>query len=203
MDLVTNNLNSPTYWHTPESPFPVLPPARTVEEAWITAMKSQPFQKLAKSAIIYHNDEGITRQIYTLMIDGLDKYPTNLVLPSPYFTCFLACDTQGVPDTVIRNFADILVKEGVVDVAIWGPDCQRVHCIFDSVCIQREIDDGINYPVVGTTDHAYDTLEDALDFLVTVINPDEAYQDHCTATLVIAVANSEWLLRMENVLREV
>lgn len=74
------------------------------------------------------------------------------------FALFLACDASGLDADVIGAFAAHCIDQGMFWVSAWGPECERVHDIFDEVDIQRSGSEAI----VMTTWHTSESLEDAL-----------------------------------------
>ncbi len=71
-------------------------------------------------------------------------------------------------DSSTCSVAEICV---LVDAAIdtrcaffcaWGPDCERVHDIYDETCVIREVDNLNPPPFTMTTGHAKDTLAAAV-----------------------------------------
>ena len=58
------------------------------------------------------------------------------VSPGRHFVLFLAWDARGVPDPTVIQLARALVLKGLAYVVTWGPDCERVHDLFDAVDIE-------------------------------------------------------------------
>jgi hypothetical protein len=54
-----------------------------------------------------------------------------VVLPSAHTVLLIAADARGVPADMIRRAAEHLLQSGLTFVCVWGPDCERVHDIFD------------------------------------------------------------------------
>src|SRR6185503_1791190 len=103
----------------------------------------------------------------------------------PHFACFVACDATGVDASVLKKFAESLLDAGCVYFSVWGPDCERVHDIFDSACIQDS-------HVIMTTWHDDESLDDAQWFFVVNTIPDERYDSTAGSGLCISIGNPAW-----------
>lgn len=108
------------------------------------------------------------------------------------FTCFCAMDAKSVSDNALQLFCMALLRLGCAYLCTWGPDCERVHDVMDSVAV------GDNPPTrhagcVMTTWHANDSLDEALDYFLTCTYPDEEYApDGCDFALIISAGSSDW-----------
>ena len=123
-----------------------------------------------------------------------DSVPTfesiaNVALPSAQTILFLAVDAHGIPSDVVGRIAERLLASGVVWVCVWGPDCERIHDIFDEV----EVGDGLTDPdfTLMSTWHDNETLEEALRFFVDWARPVEAGLPS-VSHLAITVGNTDW-----------
>lgn len=58
-----------------------------------------------------------------------------LTLPPTPWLVFIAADTSDVVDAVLARVAERFVSAGVSVVSVWGPDCERVHDMFDDVYV--------------------------------------------------------------------
>jgi hypothetical protein len=131
------------------------------------------------------NSESSERELFCLSLPDFNSKPDALALPSENFIVFLAADASRVDTEMLRRFAYWLLEEGCVYFCAWGPDCERLHDIFDSECFEME-------PVIMTTWHADDTLDDALWFFVYCAFPDDGYAETCGSALAIAIGHSDW-----------
>lgn len=125
------------------------------------------------------------RALYVTEIPELGEWPEAIDEPKPHFAAFVAADATGLSDEELREFAHRLLGQGAVYVSAWGPGCERVHDAVDG-----ERDD--SKPVVMTTWHADDTLDEALWFALFASFPDEAYVESCDALLAIVVRDPGW-----------
>jgi hypothetical protein len=128
------------------------------------------------------------RNLLALELDSPEALPASLRVDSPRFACVIAWDARGVEADRIGRFARKLLDAGAVYVCAWGPDCERVHDIFD----EEEV--GPNPPpevdrVVMTTWHANESLAEAIWFVLFNSYPDRAYESGCDSTLGIAIGS--------------
>jgi hypothetical protein len=125
------------------------------------------------------------RDLFALHLPDLNTLPAQVQLPSRHFVALLAADAAGIGDATLKHFARRLLDLGCVYFCAWGPDCERVHDIFDSECLLVE-------PVIMTTWHSGDSLDDALWFFVFNTNPDDGYSENCQSAVAITIAQPEW-----------
>jgi len=129
--------------------------------------------------------ESTERELFSLALPDFNSNPGPLSLPTRHFVAFLAANADGVDTKILRKFARWLLDQGCVSFCAWGLDCERVHDIFDGECFDVE-------PVIMTTWHAADTLDEALWFFVYTAFEDDGYSKTCGSRLAISVGNSDW-----------
>jgi hypothetical protein len=129
--------------------------------------------------------EASNRGLFSLYLADFGSMPGSILLPSAHFVAFLAADPAGVDPKIIADFAKKLLGSGCVFFCTWGPDCERVHDIFDEKCYENE-------PVILTTWYSQDTLDEALRFFVFNTWPADEYQATCRSALAISVGQLEW-----------
>lgn len=66
----------------------------------------------------------------------------HIVLPAAHTVLLIAADARGIHTDTIARVAERLLASGLIYVCIWGPDCERVHDIFDEV----HVGDGASEP---------------------------------------------------------
>jgi hypothetical protein len=132
------------------------------------------------------------RSVFSLAIDALDSFPSKLSLPRQHFVLLVACDATLIENSVVAKFAKLIMDLGAVYVCAWGPDCERVHDIFDEVFVDHGIQDTNSWPHVMTTWHENESLDEALWFMLNTAYPDEAVVRTCNACLAVSVANDDW-----------
>jgi hypothetical protein len=99
------------------------------------------------------------------------------------FVCLIAWDARKATDDEILRLAGQLCGEGCVYICCWGPDCERVHDLFDQVTIAR----GPQSPFVMSTWHAKEPLSKALCFAMF-----SAHHSDEQACLGIAIGSNDW-----------
>ena len=135
------------------------------------------------------------RNLFHLTLTALADFPRHLPLHSPNFTLFLAWDSRSVPVEVLAGFAEKALAQGTVYICAWGPDCERVHDIFDEAIVEQQLRSNSEEYIssdVMTTWHSDETLEDALEFFLTAAEPDDKFTDRCNAALVVSIDNPSW-----------
>jgi hypothetical protein len=131
------------------------------------------------------------RQLFVVEVPTLADLPSAFELPSVHFVCFLACDATTIQDQVIAIAARRLLSTGGVYFCAWGPGCERLNDVVDTVVLQHlPAEDESN--VVMTTWHSDESLDSALWFSVFTAEPADAYAGSCKAMLAIVVGNSNW-----------
>ncbi len=141
--------------------------------------------------IVYNTLGPYERQPFFLSLPRLDALPQPLNLSSPHFVCLLACDATQRNDDQLHTLANWLLSLGVAYLCTWGPDCERVHDVFDLMAVERSIQQEREY-TIKTTWHSDKSLDQALWYALEVAYPDELYAPSCHATLVVSVANPTW-----------
>jgi len=132
------------------------------------------------------------RDLYWVALSAVSEITAALSSPpSRHFVLFLALDARNVPDDDILSVARALLPMGLGYVVAWGPDCERVHDLFDRAEIERELvkDSG---SVVMTTWHDNEPLEEALWFAVVNTVPAPPYDEDCTSVIAVSVSNQDW-----------
>jgi hypothetical protein len=126
------------------------------------------------------------RGLFVAEIPSLGDWPETIEQPQPHFAAFVAADVSSAGDGELTRFARRLLAQGAVYVSVWGPGCERLHDVVDA---ER---DGRAAPLVMTSWHAHETLDEALWFALFASVPDEAYFETCDADLAIVVGDPTW-----------
>jgi hypothetical protein len=129
-------------------------------------------------------DDVNERELYFVSVPNFESIPDSFQLSGKHFVAFLAVDASAVESNIIGKLAENLLQSGCVYFCAWGPDCERIHDIFDEMCLFTE-------PVIMTTWHEKDSLDEALWFFLTTTWPDDAYFENCKSSLAIVVGNSD------------
>ena len=125
------------------------------------------------------------RELFSVALPDFPSMPDSLSLPSRHFIAFLAADASGVDAAVLAEFSRKLLRAGCVYFCAWGADCERVHDVFDGECFDVE-------PVIMTTWHSQDSLDEALWFFVSNAYPDGGYWDTSRSGLAISIGSRDW-----------
>ena len=142
--------------------------------------------------IAYEEEAPFDRKLFSLSIANLEAFPSKLELPSPHFVLLLACDARLIENSALASFAGSMIDQGVAYLCAWGPECERVHDIFDEVLVMREIEDKRDSPHVMTTWHNDESLDEALWFMLYSAYPDDSLAETCGVDLAVSVANDDW-----------
>src|SRR5438552_4158581 len=131
------------------------------------------------------HSEVSNQELFSLALPDFQSLPHSISLPSRHFISFLAADATGINTALLSEFSRALLQAGCIYFCAWGADCERVHDIFDSECLDIE-------PVVMTTWHAEDSLDDALWFSVFSAFPGDGYWDTTRSGLAISIGRPDW-----------
>lgn len=128
--------------------------------------------------------------LYVLYLESPEDFPGNLSLGSPSFACLLAWDSRDVDVKQITKLASKLLKAGAVYICAWGPDCERVHDIFDGEIVGS--DPSPDDPVIMTTWHSRETLAGAIWFVLMCSTLDEDRELGRASILGVTIGNLGW-----------
>jgi len=128
-------------------------------------------------------------------VDALDDWPHDLQRAG-HFILVLALDARPLSDETITAYGTRVLKQGVVCLCAWGPDCERVHDLFDDLRVDdQETDDRC----LMTSWHADETLAEAIEYgLFPALASD--YYETCHTVVVATVANHDWANEARRVL---
>ena len=116
-------------------------------------------------------------------IPTLDAWPFALY-PEHLLLCL---DGRAVPTGAIGRLAEELILGGLHAVLCHGPDCERVHDIFDETEVQLEIDGRLDRDPDATilsSWHEYETFADTL-FAFAMFRPADSYPIPTVRTVVL------------------
>jgi hypothetical protein len=120
-----------------------------------------------------------------------------VALPSVHTVLLVAADASGIPTETISRIAERLLASGLIYVCVWGPDCERVHDIFDEV----HIGDGTVEPsfTLMSTWHDDEPLEEAIWFFIQSAFPLDTEIAN-TSYVAISVGNPDWAATVDQAL---
>ena len=105
------------------------------------------------------------------------------------FTTFLALHADRYTDRAIIALGWRLRAAGLVWLCAWGPDCGRVHNLFDVVAIEEERT-GIQRPWLMTDEINDEPLAEALWYALNAVGED--VKDLCKSAVVIGTDRGDW-----------
>jgi len=112
-------------------------------------------------------------------------------------------DAIDLPTDNLAEVAAAALDAGLAYVCAWGPDCARVHDVFDDVIIEREIESGGGDDTIMTTLHSSESLEEAASFFAQAAFPSPAYEDNCGSWLAVLVGQDPSAAEVRRVLEKV
>jgi hypothetical protein len=143
------------------------------------------------------------RKVLTLFVESLDAFPEHLAVPGPYFTCLFVWDAESLSEEALEKVANILLDAGLVYLCAWGTLSGAVHIDFDLAIARRAIDEERDSvtpgysPVIMTTDHRNESLDEALWYTLEVAFPHDAFFEEWNTIVAIIVGNREWADQIE------
>jgi len=149
------------------------------------------------SAQLVGRSEAPERDLYLAHLSEVDEWPDALQEPKPHFVAFLAMDASSVESSRIAAFADRLISQGMIYLCAWGPDCERVHDIFDEAIGRNTTTDEAAFM---TTWHDDEELVDALWFALfsTLVGDDI----DPSALVAVVVEQLEWSAQIRGALTD-
>src|SRR6267378_8327650 len=131
-----------------------------------------------------------TKDVYLCPSTTIDAMAEQITPTSPNFGLLLAMDARSMDSGQIGDLAEKMADKGLAYLCAWGPDCERVHDIFDEIIV--EMDPEQNKGVILTTWHSKERLDEALWFFINSAFPNEAYEGTCHAWIVASIGCPEW-----------
>ena len=136
------------------------------------------------------------RELFFIAAPEIVALPPAFTFASRHFAALLVTDSTRIADDGLATFSTSLIRAGCSYFCTWGPGCERAHDIFDLQCL--DID-----PVIMTTWHADEPLDDAIWFLLRTTFPDDGYFDTTRTGLAVVVGTPEWASHVERRMRDI
>ena len=119
--------------------------------------------------------------------------------PSAHTVLLIVVDAHDVSTETVARVAGRFLAAGLIYVCVWGPDCKRVHDIFDEVYVG----DGTTTPGsdMMSTWHDDEPLEEAIWFFLECAFP----LDHkigTTSFVAVTVGRADWAFTVEHALSD-
>jgi hypothetical protein len=127
--------------------------------------------------------------VYIHQVNRYDEL-RSITPPSKRTVILLAGDAESISTDIIAQGADHLLDSGLAYICTWGPDCERVHDIFD----QSYVGDGTTKPTADfmSTWHSSDTFAEAVEFFAMTAWPmDDACGDLSYLAIIIGSVRTE------------
>jgi hypothetical protein len=137
----------------------------------------------------------LMKDIYLCPSVTIDALAEKITPTSPNFGLLLAMDAQSIDSDQIGELAEKMADKGLAYLCAWGPDCERVHDIFDEIVVQRNLELEDN-SVMMTAWHPDDQLEESLGFFVNCAFPGPPHEQTCKDWIVAPIGNAAWELRI-------
>jgi len=129
--------------------------------------------------------------IYYMPLKQLNLWPERLDLPSRHFGVLLLCNGKAIPDPEILTVAKVMINQGLAYLCTWGPDCERVHDLFDETRGEYSESSINSDSVIMTTWHD-ESMEDAVCyFLYSTVGAGD-YAKTCKSWIVVPVESADW-----------
>ena len=137
------------------------------------------------------DEESPIRDVFLCPADFFEELPKKVKPSTSYFSLFIAIDARPLDDHTVLQVAESLLSKGLTCLCAWGPDCKRLHDLFDFAA--REINDELSGDdVIMTSWHPDETLEDALWFFVTASFVTAKFKNSCKDWIIAPTASPEW-----------
>src|SRR5215471_3164812 len=103
-----------------------------------------------------------------------ESVPAQLNKLSGKFILLIAVDGTKLTDDQVINVAQNLINLGLCYLCVWGPDCERIHDLFDQVIVQLNPHESCR-TVIMTTWHD-EPLSEAVWYFRNCAWPAEAFE---------------------------
>lgn len=137
-------------------------------------------------------DDIFERDLYVWELPSAGDWPVAEPFLAEHFGLLLACDARALADDAIRALAAGALDQGLVYLCCWGPDCKRVHDLFDEEIAGRGRARGEGLILTSWHD---EPLEEAAAFFCDT-QPAMLYENSATAWVALSVGNPEWTERL-------
>jgi hypothetical protein len=144
-------------------------------------------------AVSEHPADGFLpeRVFYLCPADSIEELGQKIGDSSINFALFLAMNANGVDDGTVVQGAKKLLSKGLASLCTWGPDCERVHDLFDFAA--RDIESKLpGDDVVVTTWHSDETMEEALWYFARASFVTDNFVKTCKDWIISPISNPEW-----------
>lgn len=141
------------------------------------------------------------RELSVLELPDPGSLPESLEVPGPHFICLVACDAGAYSAEELGTFAERLLEAGAVFICTSGPDCERLHDIFDEEIVGGDSEEP-RFPISIMTTWHEDSLDEAIWFFLYTAFPDDEFWDTCRCALAISIGNPAWAASIRRALSD-
>jgi len=143
-----------------------------------------------------------TKNIYLCSAQTIDQLPAQIEATSKHFGLLLAFNSDSIKAEEIEQVATMLVDKGLAYLCAWGPNCERVHDLFDAAAASKN-EDLIGDDVIMTTWHADEDLHEALWFFLHSAFPTQFFETSCTNWVIAVIGNRKWEDEIRSKIKEI
>ncbi|MFN3231720.1 MAG: hypothetical protein ACE363_06120 [Alphaproteobacteria bacterium] len=108
----------------------------------------------------------------------------------------IAADSQSVDWAVTKPLVEFLLDRDATYFCTWGPGCESLHDCIDKEIAIRQVKTGQKLPLVVTTWHDTEPLEEAVWFAAQVASPEPEHHADNWQVLLVSVGNTKWANRI-------
>jgi hypothetical protein len=131
------------------------------------------------------------QNLYLCPADSIKDLADKTAGSQANFGLFVAMNAIGVEDDSILQGAKKLLSQGLACLCTWGPDCERVHDLFDIAA--REINSQLSGDdVIMTSWHSDESMGEALWYFVNAAFVTEKFEKTCKDWIIAPISNLEW-----------
>jgi hypothetical protein len=142
------------------------------------------------------------RKVYLCPAATIRELPRKITARPRGFVLLLVLDAESLKDQEIEYVADKLLNMGLAYLCAWGPDCERVHDLFDAEA-ESTNEKLTGDDVVMTTWHSEETLAQALWFFLHAAFPTQCFEADCADWVIAPIGNSAWEEEIRNKIRKI
>jgi len=131
------------------------------------------------------------KALYLCPANSIGRLADEITHNAANFGLLVAMNAKGVPDDSILEGAKKLVSGGLACLCAWGPDCERVHDLFDDAAL--EVGAALSGDdTIMTTWHSDESLEEALRFFVEDAFVTSGFEGTCKDWIIAPISNPVW-----------
>jgi hypothetical protein len=141
---------------------------------------------------VSHDDDFPERNFFVCASNNLDELADKILPTSPNFALFIAMDPQSIADEKVKDFAKSLFSRGLASFSAWGPECEKVHDLFDAADAEVHPGKPTCEDFIMTTWHSRESLKSALWGFVHAGMTASNYEQTCKEWIIAVLENPAW-----------